>query len=170
VALALFGVGAAALATFVMPFGGPLTPPAPGDPPVWTAFERSARFGFQLIRPQWLAFTYIGIVLLLVTYSPGWQRRLAWFAPAGRMALTNYMTQVILLEVCFTPHGFGLTIPAVLVFPTAVALFAMQVRFSRWWLSQFRYGPLEWVWRCATNWKVERLRRDPIPLAAPVAA
>ncbi|MGP4015007.1 DUF418 domain-containing protein [Saccharopolyspora sp. 5N708] len=22
--------------------------------------------------------------------------------------------------------------------------------WSRWWLARFRYGPLEWAWRCVT--------------------
>jgi uncharacterized protein len=76
----------------------------------------------------------------------------------------------VLLEVFFTPHGLGLKIPALLVFPAALALFAAQVAFSRWWLSRYRYGPLEWVWRCATNWNVPPLRRDVPVLATPLAA
>jgi uncharacterized protein len=27
---------------------------------------------------------------------------------------------------------------------------AMMLAFSRLWLSRFRYGPLEWLWRCLT--------------------
>ncbi|WP_263399834.1 DUF418 domain-containing protein [Saccharopolyspora pogona] len=27
------------------------------------------------------------------------------------------------------------------------------------WLARFRYGPLEWVWRCATWWSIVPLRR-----------
>lgn len=166
VALIGFGVVASALATFVMPFGGPITPPLPTDPPVPSAIVRFARFGFTLLRPQWLAFAYIGAVLLLVARSPAWQQRLSWFGWAGRLALTNYMAQVILLEVLFTPHGFGLKVPAPLVFPAAVTLFVAQAYFSRWWLSRYRYGPLEWVWRTATNWSAQPLRRE-TPLLVP---
>jgi uncharacterized protein len=65
---------------------------------------------------------------------------------------------IVLLEILFTPHGLGMKIPALLVFPAALALFAAQVVFSKWWLARFRFGPLEWIWRCATNWKVEPIR------------
>ncbi|HEX6316320.1 MAG TPA: DUF418 domain-containing protein [Gemmatimonadaceae bacterium] len=170
VLLATFGVAATLVGTFVLPLGGPIQPPSPTDPPVWSAVVRFARFGFQLIRPQWLAFTYIGMVLLLVANSARWSHRLSWFAPAGRMALTNYLTQVVLLELCFTPHGLGLAVPAALVFPAAIAIFVAQVRFSSWWLSRFRFGPMEWFWRSVTNWNVEPVRREEERPAAALVA
>jgi hypothetical protein len=43
----------------------------------------------------------------------------------------------------------------------ALVILAVQAGFSRWWLSRFRYGPLEWGLRCATWWSV-------VPLAAGV--
>ena len=170
VALIGFGVLSSALATFVMPFGGPVTPPLPTDPPVPTAIMRFARYGFTLLRPQWLAFAYVGTILLLVARNPAWQQRLSWFGWAGRLALTNYMAQVILLEVLFTPHGFDLKVPATLVFPAAVTLFVTQAFFSRWWLSRYRYGPLEWVWRTATTWSAQPLRRESPALVRRMAA
>ena len=41
-------------------------------------------------------------------------------------------------------------------------LFAVQAVFSRWWLGRYRYGPLEWVWRCVTYWRWEPNRMDPV--------
>jgi uncharacterized protein len=76
------------------------------------------------------------------------------------MALTNYMMQVVLVDMLFTPHGFGLRIPALLVFPCAIALFVAQVFVSRWWLSRFRFGPLEWIWRTVTKWRIQPLRTE----------
>ena len=86
------------------------------------------------------------------------------------MALTNYMTQVILLDTLFTPHGLGLKIPALLVFPGAIALFLVQAYSSRWWLSRFRHGPLEWLWRIVTNWSWRPLRAEAAAIAPPLAA
>jgi uncharacterized protein len=37
-------------------------------------------------------------------------------------------------------------------------LFVAQVYMSRWWLTRFRFGPLEWIWRSITYWKVQPLR------------
>ncbi|WP_109127500.1 DUF418 domain-containing protein [Dyella sp. C11] len=28
-----------------------------------------------------------------------------------------------------------------------VAVYAVQVVTSRWWLRRYRFGPMEWVWR-----------------------
>ncbi len=41
------------------------------------------------------------------------------------------------------------------------ASFALQLAASTWWLSRFRMGPLEWVWRCFTYWQWAPLRREP---------
>jgi len=41
----------------------------------------------------------------------------------------------------------------------AVALFAAQVALSRVWLRHFRFGPMEWLWRAITYWRLPPLRR-----------
>jgi len=170
VSLMVAGVASWALAEFVMPFGGPVPGPPPVDTPVRTGIVAFARVGFQLFREQWLAFAYIGIILLLVAGSRAWLRRLAPLGWAGRMALTNYMMQVVLVDVLFTPHGFGLKVPALLVLPGAIALFVAQVFLSRWWLSRFRMGPLEWVWRCVSYWRIQPLRIEAPAPAVRLAA
>ncbi|GGL51764.1 DUF418 domain-containing protein [Planomonospora parontospora] len=87
-----------------------------------------------------------GLLLLLRTRLRG--PLTAVLNPLGRMALTNYLmsTPVILLAL-----------PLLTADPTrwagvalAAAVLAVQTAFSRWWLARFRYGPLEWVWRCLT--------------------
>lgn len=40
----------------------------------------------------------------------------------------------------------------------ALALFGLQVLLSRWWLSRFRFGPMEWLWRSLTYLKPQPLR------------
>ena len=40
----------------------------------------------------------------------------------------------------------------------AVALFVVDVAFSRWWLASHPYGPLEWLWRSATYARWQRWR------------
>ena len=39
-----------------------------------------------------------------------------------------------------------------------MALCAALALFSRLWLSRFRYGPLEWVWRGLTYLRIPPLR------------
>jgi uncharacterized membrane protein YeiB len=42
-----------------------------------------------------------------------------------------------------------------------VAMIAVQLAFSTWWLARFRYGPLEWVWRAITYWTIPPMRIAP---------
>lgn len=157
--LAVAGAVLWAMSNWLMPIGGrPSEWPPTHDPVLNTTLAIARGSGFALVRSQWLAWTYIGIVLLLVAHNRIWLQRLAPIGWAGRMALTNYMMQVVLLDVLFTPHGFGLRVPALLVFPGAIALFAAQVAMSRWWLARFRLGPLEWIWRSVTYWRMQPLR------------
>ncbi|MDF5752397.1 DUF418 domain-containing protein [Spongiactinospora sp. TRM90649] len=97
-----------------------------------------------------------GLLLLLRTPL---RRPLTWaLNPIGRMALTNYVagTPVILLTLPLLTadqtHLAGLGLGAVTI--------AVQIAFSRWWLARFRYGPLEWVWRCLTWGELVRNRLD----------
>jgi uncharacterized protein len=161
--------------------------PLPGAPPMkievmttsahptgLAAYTLLTNNGFGVPRVEWLAFVYIGIVLLLVARDRAWLRRLAPFAWNGRMALTNYMVQVAFLDSTFSHYGLGLDgvmsprwIPL-----CAIGLFGVQAVFARWWLSRYEYGPLEWVWRSVTYWRPARFRRIEtagVPLPAAVA-
>ncbi|SDG07743.1 Uncharacterized membrane protein YeiB [Sinosporangium album] len=72
-------------------------------------------------------------------------------APVGRMALTNYVaaTPVFLAAIPVLSSDSQ----RISVFVLAGALIVFFAAFSRWWLTRFRYGPLEWVWRCLTWWR-----------------
>ncbi len=86
-------------------------------------------------------------------HRPSGARVAALLAPAGRMALTNYLAQSLLCVLLFTGVGLGLigTAPPVVVLGIAVAIFAGQVTLSRWWMRQYRYGLVEWLLRAVTN-------------------
>jgi len=106
--------------------------------------------GFGILSDQWLAFTYIGAVLLLVTYRPVWKERLSFFGMTGRMALTNYVIQAAIISWLAFGYGLGLKIRPYYELPAAALMFGLMVVFSRWWLERHRYGPLEKVWRSFT--------------------
>ena len=79
-----------------------------------------------------------------------------FFSKVGRMALTNYLTQSLVLT--FLAYGWGLGLALKLngfqVLGISFLLYVAQVILSGLWLSKFKYGPFEWVWRCITYWKV----------------
>jgi uncharacterized protein len=124
-------------------------------------------YGLGLVQDQWLCFTYIGAVVLLLAYRPAWTARLAVFGRAGRMALTNYMVQAVVLDVLASGYGFGLKLRPYAYVPAAVALFAAEAAVSGAWLAHFRFGPLEWLWRTVTYARPQPLRRTRSALGEP---
>jgi uncharacterized protein len=84
-------------------------------------------------------------------------------APAGRMALTNYLMQTVLQSAIFYGWGLGLIgrLGLLIIVPLSIALFALQIAYSRWWLARFRFGPVEWLWRSATYGKAQPMRLEP---------
>jgi uncharacterized protein len=96
-----------------------------------------------------LAIGYAATIALLVVAG---FRFIRVFAPVGRMALTNYLMHSL---ICVTlSYGFGLGLwwrigPAKAVM-IGVVIFAVQIPLSALWLSRFRYGPIEWIWRRLT--------------------
>lgn len=87
--------------------------------------------------------------------------RLAFLAPAGRMALTNYLCQSLVWTLAFYGYGLGLwgQVPRATMLLLAVVFFALQVAVSRWWLARFRFGPAEWLWRAWTYGSRPPMRR-----------
>jgi len=83
-----------------------------------------------------------------------------FFSKVGRMALTNYLTQSLVLT--FLAYGWGLGLALKLnsfqVLGISILLYVAQVSLSGLWLRTFKYGPFEWVWRCITYWKILSIR------------
>lgn len=101
---------------------------------------------------------YISLVVLML-HSRGPLSHIRVLAPLGRMALTNYLMQSIICGLYFYGYGlghFGMGRAAQFVFVAIV--FGLQIVFSHWWLSRFRYGPMEWLWRGFTYREVPPLR------------
>lgn len=106
----------------------------------------------------------VGALLLSlgwVSYVVPSARALAWLAPAGQMALSNYLLQSLVWTFVF--YGYGLClwdrIPRSTHALFVIGFFALQIPLSRWWLSRFRFGPVEWLWRFATYGEAPPMRR-----------
>lgn len=97
------------------------------------------------------AFGYIAAICLLYNkFSSAaiWQ----FLAYPGRMALTDYILQSVLGMFIFYGIGFGLGADTGLFSTEWIALgvFVFEMLLSMFWLKMFRFGPLEWIWRCLT--------------------
>lgn len=106
-----------------------------------------------------LALFYIGLIVTL-WQTEFWQRILSFFAPVGRMALTNYLMQTVICVLIFYGYGFGQFGKFGAVSATLIALliFLFQILVSAIWLKYFAFGPLEWIWRQLTYGKRLNLR------------
>jgi uncharacterized protein len=80
----------------------------------------------------------------------------------GKMGLTNYLMQSIIGVVVFYGIGFGLMgeFNGGWCYLIGITIFIFQIFFSKWWLSKFIYGPMEWLWRSATYLKWQPMRRN----------
>jgi len=112
--------------------------------------------------PATLAIGYAATLLLALQSSRG-RSLLRAFAPAGRMAFTNYIVQSIVFGWVFFGYGLGLLdqVGAARALAWGVLAFAAQMAFSAWWLRRFRFGPLEWLWRTLTYGQRQAMRRAP---------
>lgn len=98
-----------------------------------------------------LTAAYASALLLLLSTRPC-RRFAAVLAGAGRLALTHYLTQSLVMALVFTGYGLGWygRYGTVAVLPGCIALYAAQLAAGRWLLRRFRYGPAEWLLRAAT--------------------
>jgi uncharacterized protein len=89
------------------------------------------------------------------------KRLFGWLAPLGRMALTNYLTHSLVFSTLFYGYGAGWfgQVPRFQQMGLVAAMILFQAIFSRIWLANFNYGPMEWLWRSATYLKWQPLRR-----------
>ncbi|MEV5764776.1 DUF418 domain-containing protein [Micromonospora sp. NPDC052213] len=108
-----------------------------------------------------LAGAYVCVLLVLLR-TPLRPALRTVFAPLGRMALTNYLTATILVLVAARlvggrPEDWPVTTVLLITIPVLV----VQWLWSTLWLTRYRNGPIEWLWRWAT-WA----RRPPLRVAA----
>ncbi|HRE44358.1 MAG TPA: DUF418 domain-containing protein, partial [Terricaulis sp.] len=71
-------------------------------------------------------------------------------AAVGRMAFTNYLTQsLIMTTIFYGGRGLGLygEVDRIGLWGIVLAIWALQLIWSPLWLSRFKMGPFEWVWR-----------------------
>jgi uncharacterized protein len=112
----------------------------------------------QALGVPMLALGYAATVGLLVVDG---RRGLTVFAPLGRMALTNYLMHSVICIVLSYGFGFALwwRVGASTAMAIAAAIILVQIPLSARWLSRYRFGPVEWIWRRLTY-------RQPLALRA----
>jgi uncharacterized protein len=126
----------------------------------------------QLVRLT-VALGHVAVLAILCQ-----SRALPWLtsrlAAVGQTALSNYILDTILCSMIF--YGYGLALygrmDRVHYFLVTLAICTFQLIASRIWLTHFRFGPVEWLWRSLTYWSPQPmrfLRSDPTPASRPSA-
>lgn len=107
-----------------------------------------------------LVLGHVSVLVLL--YKGGYfQTLFRCLEAVGQMAFTNYIMHSVICTLVF--FGYGLNQYAewqyyqVILF--AMAIWVVQLIISPLWLKYFLFGPLEWLWRSLTYWKVQPFRR-----------
>ncbi len=106
-----------------------------------------------------MAAGYLGLITCMIQ-SERWHRLLGKLTPLGRMALTNYIMQTVILTGIFHGYAGGMfgkisRTPQMLI---VIAILIFQIHFSKWWLETYRFGPLEWAWRSLTYKKLQPMK------------
>ncbi len=105
----------------------------------------------------------LGYAALLVLAAPRLLRRVPgqMLEAAGRMAFSNYLgTSLVMSALCY---GWGLGLfgqfGAAQRWTLVLLVWALILAWSQPWLTRYRQGPLEWLWRSLTEWRVLGFRR-----------
>ena len=105
-----------------------------------------------------VALFYVGCIMLISKMAI-WHALQTRLAAVGRMAFTNYILQSVIATGMFYGYGFGLfgSVERWGQFLIVLIIWAFQLWMSPIWLSKFRFGPLEWLWRSLTYFKFQTM-------------
>ena len=103
------------------------------------------------------ALGYMSLIILWDQRTNNWLKRR--LMAAGRMALTNYLSQTVLGVLLLTVLLADVTVNRSAILLFCLGVWVLQLWWSQAWLSRFRFGPAEWLWRVATYRRGQRLRR-----------
>lgn len=152
--LALYAVLGIGLSMLALEIGGSMAK--------WSHSLHDIAYKAIMVTGQiFMAMMYIN--LLSILYNKTFLRPVIdLMAPVGRMSFTNYLMHTLLGMLIFYNFAGNLWGSMGLIQITLVALgiYAFQVVFSMLWLQYFKFGPLEWGWRCLTYKKRFTLRRS----------
>lgn len=124
-------------------------------------YTKNVSFEYYEISRTFRAIGIFGLIMLL--YKSGWFKWLfALMRPVGQMAFTNYLTQSLFVGLGFYGIGFGMfgKLQRCELYFVVAATWALQIIWSHIWLRYFRFGPLEWLWRSLTYWKLQPIKRN----------
>jgi uncharacterized protein len=134
---------------------------------VWKAY--ASNFYFAAI-DKWMVSPYnlaaeagtlaIAALLLIVIKSGVSQKLLRPFAAVGQTALTNYLVTSLLCQYLFVfgPLKLYGRVEYYQSLYFVLAVWLVNLLGSFLWLRAFEFGPVEWLWRSLTYWRLQPMR------------
>mgnify|MGYP002588089580 CR=1 FL=1 len=130
-------------------------------PVSWREVSFNAWMGSTVTNLINLLTAYLWVVVVIEAYRfRKVQQAMTPLVSYGRMGLTNYIVQSVIGVFIFS--GFGLDWSHLGVFLSVLVCLVytgVQIVLSHYWLKNFRYGPMEWLWRTGTYLKWQPLLR-----------
>jgi uncharacterized protein len=107
-----------------------------------------------------LTIGYAALLILLIGHYRN-HPMLLRVAAAGRAAFSNYLGTSIIMTTIFYGYGLGLfgDVGRAGLWVFVLGAWAVMLLWSKPWLMQYHYGPLEWLWRSLARGKVQLMRR-----------
>jgi uncharacterized protein len=99
---------------------------------------------------------------LILMFQSGFAKNLfSRLVAVGRMALSNYISHSLICTLFF--FGYGLNFYGEFefyqIYFVVLAIWIFQLIISPIWLKYFLFGPMEWLWRSLTYWKIQPMWR-----------
>lgn len=103
-----------------------------------------------------LALGYIATIIVICSFIPLALKLFKPFAKLGRMSLTMYLMQSIVLSVLFYNWGFGLygQVDVELGIYISIAIIFVQIGLAELWFMKFKQGPIESILKKLTYRKI----------------
>lgn len=110
---------------------------------------------------QILAATIAYASTLIYLYNCSlFHKALSFLESYGKLGLTNYSMQGVIGVLLIADFGFGMRhFHFSIILITFIIFYIIQAIFSHFWIKKYRYGPMEYLWRVATERKYIPLKR-----------
>lgn len=116
---------------------------------------------FNYIGSVGVALGYIALVMLLGKSETGKKVKMV-FASVGKMAFSNYILMSIIGMFLFYGNGMGLygRVERAWQLLLVLGIWIILLVISPLWLKNYRFGPLEWLWRGLTYWHFPDIKKN----------
>jgi uncharacterized protein len=109
---------------------------------------------------SWLAAAYVALAVRARDLA-ALRRAYGWLAAAGRMPLTNYVAQSVIMGALLSGWGlgWGATLDHGRASALALLVYAVQIAVAQAVMRRYPQGPLEALWR---RWTYRGARAEPV--------